>query len=66
MEGPPNNDRPLPFNEDNLLSLSTPTLPTPARAQRDLARGLGTSIINVPTIAKQPGATKVSKQLSKK
>ena len=66
MERPPYNDRPLPFNDDSLPSFSTPTLPTPARAQRDLARGLGTSIMNIPTIAKQPGAAKISKQLSKK
>ena len=66
MERPPYNDRPLLFNDDSIPSFSTLTLPTPARAQRDLARGLGTSIMNIPTIAKQPGAAKISKQLSKK
>ena len=66
MERPPYNDRPLLFNDDSIPSFSTLTLPTPARAQRDLARGLGTSIMNIPAVAKQPGAAKISKQLSKK
>ena len=53
--------RPLPASDDP-PPFTTPTIPTPARIRRELATGIGSSIIDLPALADQPGVLKLQKK----
>ena len=53
--------QPLPTSDD-LPPFTTPTLPIPARVRRQLAAGIGSTIIDLPALAADPGVLKLQKK----